>query len=357
MASIEILNGYLYLKFRNKIKKYSDRTSLHIKATQQSLRQARQDLKRGKIKVPNADPLRDLRDIPTKLTLTEVAQSYYVHKNLGPRTRTIYAQAIKHLEAAAGSKFIYEYKKEDYIKLINYLNSLQTFVTRVNKKTKEKKKELVRTGAAQNSQSMYTRTLAALFNYMVKEHLVTENIIGRIPAHNKVPRPIAPEDMKAILDKLKETSIDQYNIIYFIYNTGIRISTALALRWEDIDWPQNRIIFRNVKVQGKEYTFPIIEPLKKILQSMGPKAKGKIFPYESNNSMHFFRRVQDKLKLDNRYGLHKLKSTFISDMVNEGMSLEELSEITNTELRTLKKHYMKIDQKRIADKLEKIKRL
>src|ERR1035441_8563822 len=156
MPSIEVHNGYLYLKYWVKEKKSNTRRSLRVKATQQSLRQAKQDLKRGKIKVPGKDPLRDLRDIPTKLTLSEVAQSYYVYKNLSPRTRIIYVQAIKHFEAAAGSKFIYEYRKEDYIKLINYLNSLQTFVTKVNKKTKEKKKELLRTGAAQNSQSMYT---------------------------------------------------------------------------------------------------------------------------------------------------------------------------------------------------------
>ena len=360
MASIEIFNGYLYLKYYSKKKRYSVRKTLHVKATQQNKREQERKLKKGELNFLfdiRPDGKKGLSDLQSQLYFSDILNSYFISKNLAPGTRSIYNMGVIHLEAAAGRKFIHDFSDDDYTKLINYFDKLPIYLLKKNEKTGKKEKVLLRTGLSQNSKSMYTRHLHALFEYLVDKKYIEVNIMSTVPQVDKEPRPIHIDDMKRILDELKKSSKDQYNIIYFIYNTGIRISTALALHWEDIYWRQEKIIFRNIKVQGKEFEFPLTPQLKKLLEGMGKKPKGKIFPYVNNSSMHFFTKVQETLKLDNRYGLHKLKATFISDMVNAGISLEDLSLISNTDIRTLKKYYTKLDQRRIKARLQEVKRL
>jgi integrase len=357
MATIETYNGYLYLKYYDKNKRFTVRKSLKIKATQQALREVNRKLKAGDYKYILVDDKVKIKDLRPQLTFQDILEDYYVSEDLQPGTRSIYKYSVHHLEEAAGRKYLHEYNEQDYTKLINHFNQLPVYLIKKNDKTGEKEKILLRTGLKKNSKSMYTRALHALFEYLVTKKYISANIMSTVPQEDKEPRPIFVDDMKKILDELKKTNKQQYDVIYFIYNTGIRISSALALRWEDINWQQENIIFRNIKVQGKEFEFPMTPLLKELLEGMGKKPKGKIFPYVNNSSLHFFTKVQETLKLDNRYGLHKLKATFISDMVNDGVSLEDLSLISNTDIRTLKKYYTKLDQKRIKARLQEVKRL
>ncbi|MBK8609097.1 MAG: tyrosine-type recombinase/integrase [Chitinophagaceae bacterium] len=135
----------------------------------------------------------------------------------------------------------------------------------------------------------------------------------------------------------------------------IRKSTALELQWQDIDWKNKIIKFRNVKVKGKEYEFPLIPRLQDILKTLEVKQSGKVFPYKNDYGLIFFKRAQKDLGLKQTYSIHKLKHTFVSQLVNAQMSLEDVSELTNTSLRTLKKNYLKMDKSRIANKLQSIK--
>jgi integrase len=360
MASIETFNGYLYLKFYSKKKGYSLRKTLHVKATQANQREQERKLKKGELNHlfdTSPDGKKSPNGLQPHLYLSDILNTYFVSKNLTPGTRSIYNMAVTHLEAAAGRKYLHEYYEEDYTKLIIYFDQLPVYLIKKNELTGTKEKSLLRTGLSQNSKSMYARTLHALFKYLVGKNYIFQNIIGNIPQLKKEPRPIDQDDMKKILDELKKTNMEQFNVIYFIYNTGIRISTALALRWEDIDWSHNQIIFRNIKVQGKEFTFPLLPVLKEIFNNIGIKPRGKIFSYSNKDSMHFFNKVQETLKLEKHHSLHKMKATFISDYVNQGIPLKDLSLITNTDIKTLEKYYTKLDQKRIALQMLEIKRL
>jgi len=320
MPTIKEYRGYVYVIFYNADKGYSTKKSLKIKATQENLRNARRDLKSGRLKVPELLLKNDVLDDGNEnVTLSQILPLYFVYNNLSAHTRSIYTLAVRHFENAAGTKPVAEYKESDYLKLITYFQSLKIYNTKVNTQTKKKERVMVRLGASQNTISIYTRHLHAIFDFLLKKNQIKKNIIGRVPPSQAVPRPIDLEDMKLILDELKNRKIetdkieeerkaellkaltekqiqyiqdkysrklkrlndtrrDQYNLIYFLYNTGIRISTALALHWEDIQWQQNQILFRNIKVQGQEYTFPLTQKLQSILREIGVKRSGKIFP-------------------------------------------------------------------------------
>ena len=368
MPSIQKHNGYLYVEFYSPSKGYSVHRTLKLKATETNYRDAKKKLKAGQILIPELMDDIPVKDLPGKITLSQILPQYFIYKNLAAGTRSIYQEAVKHLETSAGIKNINEYQKSDYLKLINHLNKLKIYTNKTNPVTGLIEKKVTRSGAAVNSQSIYTRTLHSLFTYLVKEGYAKTNIINVIPPQISSPRPIAKTDMKLILDHLRSAGRDQYNIIYFLYNTGIRISTALDLRWEDIQWQSNEIIFRNIKVHGKEYTFPITTPIRAILKEMGIKEAGKIFPFKNRSSLKFFNRTQITLGITKksedkqqsktaRYNLHKLKHTFISDFVNARIRMQDLSQLTNTSEKTLRKYYTNFDKHRIASEIEGVDRL
>ena len=257
-----------------------------------------------------------------------------MYRNFRPQTKIIYGYAVSHLVTASSDKVIRNFTHKDYIQLLSHFR-------------KEK--------LSQNSQSIYTRALHSMFNYFVKQGMIKENIIDRIAYVEKVSRPIPIEDLRKIYAIL-ESKVEyyhQYALIYLLANTGIRISTAIALNWEDIDWQNKLIIFRNVKVRGTEYAIPLVPRFEAVFTKLGIKQKGKVFPYSHKDSIRFLRRAQQTLKLEKIHSIHKLKHTFINEMVKKGISLDVLSEITNTSLRTLRKHYMHLDRKFIADQLER----
>jgi len=342
------INGYLYRSYWNKQKGYTCKASLHLADNQNNRRIAQKIIRTMK-----QNKIDDYVEASVNyIRLSKALQEFLEFKNLKPKTAQIYKQAVQHLITVADDKYIQDYTHKDYVALLRYFRTPKKIL--VDYRSNKDDKKYITKSMAQNSQAIYTRTLKSLFAYYKKHGTIQENIIETIPSAEAKPTPIDEDDLNKIMQALKRIP-HQYILTYFLVNTGIRKSTALELCWEDIDWKNKIIKFRNIKVKGKEYTFPLIPRLQEILKTLPVKKAGKVFPYKNDYGLIFFKRVQDNLKLKNHYSIHKLKHTFVSQLVNAGMSLEDVSELTNTSLRTLKKNYLKMDKSRIADKLQSIK--
>lgn len=341
---ITSFRGYLYLEYWDKDKGYTWRESLKMKDTQVNRREAKKIKDNFKL-----TGIKYVKVSKERLKLSQALNVFLEYKNPKPKTKYIYTQSVNHFITAAGDKFIDEYTHQDYVLLLTYFRKPKTYLLDYRSDKKDKKK--ITKVLSTNSQSIYTRSLKALFNYFIKHKYLTDNIIETIPPAEALPTPIDKEDLDKILGALKRIP-HQYALASFLVHTGIRKSTALDLCWEDIDWKNNLITFRNIKIGSKQYQFPLITKLREILQTLEPKKSGKVFPYKNVESLKFFSKIQNQLTLNRHYSIHKLKHTFVSHLVNNGMSLEDVSELTNTTLRTLKKNYLKMDKQRIADKLE-----
>lgn len=344
MATIAAYNGKLYKLWYDPIRGYTKRKSLKLDDTRENRKRAKQHLK--------VFENYELEPVVKAINLRDVLNSYTTYKRLKPKTILIYNKAVDHFTTAAGDKYISEYNHNDYLKLLSYFRKPKKITIDRRKKKPEKFKEVYLT---QNSQSLYTRHLKALFNYAIKQKMIKDNIIESIPYVEVVPRPVPSAAMDDILKSLCQREDKfQYAFIYLLVNTGMRAGTILDLHWEDINWNYGIIYFRNIKVHGTEFTFPLIPKLRAIFELIGIKNEGKIFPYKNIEALKFFRRVQEEMKFTQKYGIHKLKHTFISQAVDNGISLEDLSILTNTSLRTLKKHYYKPNMQRIGDRLQHI---
>lgn len=345
---LKVISGHLYRSYWDKNLRYTRYQSLKLKDTQANRRIAAKIIAQKK-----ATSFDDYIEASVNyVKLSKALTEFLEYKNLKPKTAQIYKQATAHLISVAGDKFIQDYTHKDYVALLKYFRTPKKLT--VDTRSKKQDKKFITKPMAQNSQAIYTRTLKALFNYFLKHKQVTENIIEIIPSSEAKPTPIDEDDLKKILDSLQRIP-HQFALTKFLLNTGIRKSTALELQWQDVDWKNKIIKFSNIKVKGKEYEFPLIPRLKEILQSLEVKKTGKVFPYKNDYGLIFFKRAQKDLGLKQQYSIHKLKHTFVSQLVNQGMSLEDVSELTNTTLRTLKKNYLKMDKSRIAGKLQSIK--
>jgi integrase len=156
-----------------------------------------------------------------------------------------------------------------------------------------------------------------------------------VPPKTKQIQTIPPPDVQKIKELLKA---EHQVIVDLLLATGIRISTALALTKQDIG--EDFINFKNVKV-NRVFQFPLTNNIRNILSQLD-------LPLNSSFERAWYRTTK---KLNLRYGIHQLRKTFLSNMANKGLSIDELSAITNTDVKTLRKYYVQMDLKKIGEKL------
>lgn len=330
MSSVESINGRLYLKYYDPHKGYSRRKSLKLKDNQANRRSAQ---KIAKTYGTNFLPASFIDADKKYILFSDALKEFLQIKPFAKSTKEIYIKAGNYFLKASSDKFVNEYSARDYIRLLSVFNQL---------------------GHSQNTRSIYTRTLHSLWNYFIKIKLTEENIIEIIPPRVSVIRSIEPGVIQKILGALEKNKL-HHAFVYFLVNTGVRVSTLVELKWEDIDWKRKLIILRNVKVMGTPFTIPLVPKFRDLLKQIGVKKSGKVFPYKDIWSTKFFNKAQKKLKLKTTYGIHRLKHTFISESIKQGVPIEILSELTNTSLRTLKRHYANISKEHLSRELQRIK--
>ena len=128
-------------------------------------------------------------------------------------------------------------------------------------------------GYAKNTLYSLRQTLNMIFKYCVKKGMLSDNPLTNVP----MPKyQISVTDLKKSLNSLDEKylTIDElrmllnYSILHeelplatlfhVLFYTGCRISEALALQTEDIDFENNEILFyKQTSVKGKQIDFKI----------------------------------------------------------------------------------------------------
>ena len=270
---------------------------------------------------------------------------------LAKNTVRSYELAEWHLRQAIGDKPIHSITHSDFNKLLKRFDLLETSLT---------------------SQAIYTRSLYALFRYFYKKRYCEEVVIIVLKAPKKAVEPIPQKDMKVILDyfqenrqewknkrKIKEAK-EQYNLIYFLLLTGVRISTALVQTWERIDLKDNMMTCINVKAKNQTFYFPIHPELRKFLLALGPRTEN-LFSYSYKRGTPAFWKRNIKVLFENKkikkeYKLHDLRKTFTSWMANSGVDSGYLQLLLNhSDVRTTKSFYQKMEIKTLNNQFKNVK--
>lgn len=93
-----------------------------------------------------------------------------------------------------------------------------------------------------------------MYKEAYQESLIDSNPFDRIanlPIKNREPTPFTLDEILRITNHLQG---QERNLIRFAFWSGLRTSELIALRWQDIDFDNNRFYVRIAKVLGKEKT-------------------------------------------------------------------------------------------------------
>ena len=141
------------------------------------------------------------------------------------------------------------------------------------------------------------------------------------------------------------------------WHTGLRFSDCATLRWEMCDFISDVINARPKKMAHvrKEIAIPM-EPLLRLhLLSLGYKESGLVDPffcheYHSDRPRHLdnFREICDSVGLP-RHTFHSLRHSFVSRLLNSGVSAEVVSQLTGQSAAIVSRYaHISIDAKRKA---------
>ena len=180
--------------------------------------------------------------------------------------------------------------------------------------------------------------------------MIGENPIENIKIEIKPIEIIPPKEFQQLLEYAKSRNKEAYDFIKFLELTGFRKSSALDLRWEQINFKEKIIVAENVK-KDRMFEFPLTDDLIKLFEGMKIRTEGKVFSY-GKDGLKFWYRYQRALAFPKVYGLHQIRKTFISRLVNEKYTLYDVAILADhRSITTTMKHYSKANINRIREQL------
>lgn len=214
---------------------------------------------------------------------------------------------------------------------------------------KEYMKFLYSLNINKNSISRKLSSIRGLYNYLVREDIISDNYFNRInnPKKDKyLPKFLKDEELNKIFSVCNyDNPINQRNsvIIELLYATGIRVSELINIKISDID-----INERTIKVLGKgskERMVIFNNHTKKAINTylddgyhiLNKNNTGYLILNKDGNrlSERYVRNIINKLVtkagLDVKISPHTFRHTFATDMLEEGSDLMTVKELLGHE--------------------------
>lgn len=89
-----------------------------------------------------------------------------------------------------------------------------------------------------------------MYDELFLDEIIDKNPFTRVKnlsVQSREPEPFTAEEIARILNELTE---QEKNLIQFAFWSGLRTSELISLRWQDVDFENNRIFVRQAKVRG-----------------------------------------------------------------------------------------------------------
>lgn len=336
MAYLKLKGKKIHIKYYDKLSGKHKEFSTGINATKEGWAEAKRLLKQFKQQEDLNEKYTEM--VPTQL-FSKGVDEYLEIKRFKQKTIKLCNLVKRLLIEVCGDKSIKEYDQRDYRRLLNYFT----------------KKNL-----SKNTQGIYTAHLHSIFEYFKEMHYLKENPIKVIKRQSKQPEAIDDADLQVILRHLYvKGKKEQYYLIMFLLITGFRISSALELRWENVDWENEFIIAPNVK-KDRTFFFPITEDLKELLKQIGIKKEGRIFSY-SQDGLKFYWRLQKQLLnnpqgplIKKMYSMHQLRKTFITKLLEKGVPVHTVKALADhSNISTTINYYASVNVKKMKEELDR----
>lgn len=218
----------------------------------------------------------------------------------------------------------------------------------------------------QHGASAYYRTLKAAFSKAVVWEYLESNPMKLIKAP-KIPKSIPVfitiEEFKLIEANTPDQTLR--NIFITAFNTGMRLSELVNMKWEWINEKENLIQIKNSKSfttkSKKERIIPINSKVRAALNTQMIKQNSK-YVFTNKIGMKFnqdyltksFKKVIRKLNLNDKIHFHSLRHSFASNLVQKGVSLYVVKELLGHEDLTTTQIYSHLQSENLRDAVNSI---
>lgn len=177
---------------------------------------------------------------------------------------------------------------------------------------------------------------------------------GRVEYHT-------PEEIKQILSIFNP---DWKLVVLLGCRAGLRRGEIAALTWDDVDFKNNQLYVAPNKTEKHRYV-PIAKDLRAALQAAKKRAKkgskyvimvGEARDSQFFLSAYYLKATKDKFKF--KCGLHKLRHTFASHLVQAGVDLYRVSKLlghSSIKMTEIYAHLAPADLKEAVEELPEIK--
>lgn len=208
-------------------------------------------------------------------------------------------------------------------------------------------------GISQNTKSIYTNKLYALFRYALKEKYIREITFGRVAEEEKEILIMTDDEAKLIITKAKDTIY--YNLFRFLFASAFRVHEALKLKKEDIRDGYIYVLGKG----NKAATIPITSGIKVIFDDMDLlkyKKDELLFPYQYDAIRVFLSRSRETEKnpegINPLITIHDIRRYCLSRMANAGVPINFVKSFArHSNIETTLKYYIKIDMGKMEQEI------
>lgn len=346
MATVRTKNGKLFIDYRVNGKRYNE--FLRLDDTRENRKIA--DIRRKEIEYEIVTGIHKerIKRVENNSKLLEEGFKEFLQTKRGMKQSTIshYHNSFDKLLKYTGNIRIKDLTKE---KIEQILLCVQEEIIG----DKEHGKRI-----SGNTIASYFTKLKVVFGYFKDKGYCEDNPIPRLHMKPKKIVVMSDKEIETVLNKLKttnkkhleEVSRQHYRLISILLLTGLRISECLALSFDDIDFKDNLLRVKNEKTDRTDY-LPLYPELRDFILSEWTERDGFLFHYKSRHSLKFFERFLKKEGFPN-YTFHTLRKTFISKLINSGMSVYDVMTLArHKDLKTTLKHYTAAELQRMGKQI------
>ena len=195
-------------------------------------------------------------------------------------------------------------------------------------------------------------SIRSFLRYLYMAGSIDSNMVESVPkirvrSDEHIPSVWKSEDVDALLaavDRSSPCGKRDYAILLLAVRLGMRVSDIRNLRFENLLWEQARIEINQTK-SSEPLTLPLTEEIGNALidylrygrpvsqlREVFLRANAPFKPFSHDNNLYYIvtryrRRAAIKLPIKNRKGMHSLRHTMASRLLEAGIPLETISGI------------------------------
>ena len=242
--------------------------------------------------------------------------------------------------------------------------------------TAEDAREYVRQIRKKYSDRSILRKLTSsrtFFSYLVKNGFIASNPFEGISlraTQSRLPSVLTTDEVKELLDLPRENFLDERDhiLFLFLYGTGARISEALSLDTDDIEWGERRILITG---KGGKERFLFLSPVlvsalrndylpqrEAYLREKGKSGEKALFISErglrlpSSSAHIIFDSYRERLGWQKEFTPHTLRHTFATHYLDSGADIRLVQELLGHESISTTQIYTHVSRARLRNVYE-----